>query len=126
MRGRWGFVESARQISAMAARHPEALTIVEDKANGPAVLEHLRGVVPALYPVSPDGSKVVRAHAVSALIEAGRAFLPEMQAARYVGAFLDETSSFPEGADDDRVDATSQALRFLARQPSFARRRRAG
>jgi len=40
--------------------------LIEDAANGPAVLQTLRRKVPGLLPITPKGSKLMRAHAVRA------------------------------------------------------------
>ncbi len=46
--------------------------LVEDKANGPAVISQLRRRVPGLIAVDPQGDKVARARAVAPDVEAGR------------------------------------------------------
>ena len=51
-------------------------------------------------------------------VEAGNVHLPEH--ASWLGTFLDEMSSFPNGSNDDQVDAWSQAMRRLARGPATA------
>lgn len=120
VRGRWAFPETCRQIVALAARWPQALLkLVEDKANGPAVMAALRSTVPGLVPEEPQGSKVARLSAVSPLIEAGNVWLPDPERvdAPWVGAYVDELAAFPTGRHDDQVDATSQALNRLQLQP---------
>ena len=42
---------------------------MEDKANGPAVIQALRHEIPGLVAVVPDGGKVARAQAVSPQVE---------------------------------------------------------
>ena len=74
------------------------------------VIASLRGVVGGLVPVEPRGSKEARAHAVSPFIEAGDVELPHPTLAPWVGKFVDECASFPNGTHDDQVDACTQAL----------------
>jgi hypothetical protein len=50
--------------------------LVEDKANGTAVISTLKSKIPGLIPVNPTDSKYGRATAVSPFIEAGNVFLP--------------------------------------------------
>ncbi len=50
--------------------------LVEDKANGPAVISQLRRRVPGLVAVDPQGDKVARARAVAPDVEAGNVHLP--------------------------------------------------
>lgn len=112
VRGRWGFSETQQQVLALTAKYPQALTkLIEDKANGPAIIDSLKKKVPGIVPVTPDGGKEARAHAVNPLIEAGNVHLPE--SAPWVGEFLEEAAAFPNGKHDDQVDAMTQALNRL-------------
>jgi hypothetical protein len=61
-----------------------------------------------IIPVTPKGSKIVRARAIAPYVEAGDVHLPAH--AHWLSAFLDEMSAFDQGAYDDQVDALSQAL----------------
>ena len=102
-------------FQALAARWPQASRkIIEEKANGSAVLSSLSSKVPGIVPVNPKESKYARASAVSPFIEAGNVRLPARDVALFdVEALLEEFSTFPSGAHDDQVDATSQALAAL-------------
>ena len=114
VRGRWSFTETLAHVRDLAQRYPLALRkLVEDKANGPAVLDALKHEVPGLVPVQPDGSKTARAHAVTALFEAGNVLLPDRSIRPWIDDWRAEVSSFPSGAHDDQVDAMTQALRQL-------------
>ena len=73
-----------------------------------------------ILPVNPEGGKVARAMAVSPLIEAGNVYLPHPSIAPWVNDFIEECAAFPNGARDDQVDATTQALlrwNMIPRQP---------
>src|SRR5450631_66555 len=61
--------------------------------------------------VKPEGSKVDRMATQSAKIEAGHVHLPN--SAPWLGDFLTELLSFPNGRHDDQVDSVSQFLRWL-------------
>jgi predicted phage terminase large subunit-like protein len=117
-RGKWGFVETKARIESAVRQYPRTKRIlIEDKANGPAIMDALRGTLGnRLVPVQPDGSKVARAHAVAGLIEAGRVVIPDPASAPWVHGFLTECTEFPTGAHDDRVDTVSQALRYLSKR----------
>jgi predicted phage terminase large subunit-like protein len=84
--------------------------LIEDKANGSAVIQVLSREIPGILPVNPEGGKVARAAAVSPLIEAGNAYLPHPQYAPWVNDFIEECAAFPNGTHDDQVDAMTQAL----------------
>lgn len=112
VRARMGFTASKAAVLAMCVRHPEATAVlIEDKANGPAVMDALRDDVPGLVPIEPDGSKIARAYAVTALFSAGNVFLPAH--APWIADYKEELVAFPAGGHDDQVDATTQALRYL-------------
>lgn len=115
---RMDFPETCRQVRQLAARWPQALLkIVEDKANGPAVIAQLRRTVPGIVPEEPQGGKEARAAAVSPLVEARNVWLPSPEMAPWVGGFIDEAADFPTAAHDDQVDAMTQALNRLILQP---------
>ena len=116
VRGRWGFTETLTQMRDLSARWPQAVAkLVEDAANGPAVINALRHELTGLTPVRPEGSKVARAHAIAPLAHAGNLLLP--QSAPWVGDLIEEAAAFPAGANDDQVDALTQAAHRLLLVP---------
>lgn len=115
---RLGFVDTCDAVRGLAARWPQASAkLVEDRANGPAVINALRRTVGGLIAVEPDGSKAARAAAVSPFVEAGNVWLPAPEVAAWVGDLVEEFAGFPRAAHDDRVDAMSQALNRLLLNP---------
>jgi predicted phage terminase large subunit-like protein len=109
-----GFPETIAAVKAMSKKWPKAtLKLVEDKANGPAVIATLKHELGSLIPIQPDGSKNARAQAASPQVEAGNVYLPHPTIAPWVDGFIDELSSFPNGKHDDQVDQTTQALNRL-------------
>ena len=87
--------------------------LIEDKANGPAIIDTLKCRIPMIIPVEPDGSKLARASAITALWEAGNVYLPRIEDESWVKAFISEVLAFPATFHDDQVDAMTQALRRL-------------
>lgn len=111
------FTATQKAIRDLSARWPDALLkLVEDKANGTAVMDSLRQEVPGLVPVEPQGGKYARASAVHPLVEAGNVFVPHPSLAPWVDGFLVECESFPRGAHDDQVDAMTQYLNWSREQ----------
>jgi predicted phage terminase large subunit-like protein len=111
VRERMDFVRTRQAIQAMSRKYPQATAkLVENKANGPAVISSLRAEIDGIIPIEPRESKQARAHAVSPLFNAGNVFLPE---APWTGDFIDELTKFPGSAHDDQVDACTQALLYL-------------
>jgi predicted phage terminase large subunit-like protein len=115
------FVATVAAIRLFASRPPGAPEkLVEDKANGPAIMSMLHDEIPGLVPVEPKGGKLVRAHAVSPYVEAGNVWLPHPALFPWVHDYLDELGKFPRGQHDDEVDSTTQALsRLLGNEGTF-------
>lgn len=147
------FLETTRALRFVAYKHPAAaLKLVEDKANGPAIISTLRHRVGGIVAYEPDGDKVARTRAAAPFIEAGNVWLPGPAHAKrihqewlaalvacpafvpaadrkelapkewlppdevhpdWVDRFVGEWSVFPKGANDDDVDAGTQAIRRL-------------
>lgn len=115
---RMDFPASRAAVVALRYKWPQAvLTIIEDKANGPAIIASLKHVVPGLVAEEPQGSKEARAHAVAPLAESGNVHLPDPRIAPWVDEYLTELCTFPTAKHDDEVDQTSQALNRLILQP---------
>lgn len=114
VRARLTFTGAIDALLAMREKWPLATAIlVEDKANGIAVIDTLREHVPGIIAVEPHGSKEARAAAVTPLWRAGNIWLPEKHHAPWIEAFVEEHASFPNGTNDDQVDAQTQALKYM-------------
>lgn len=113
------FSETLAAVRRLSARHPDAYRkIVEDKANGPAVIDVLKSELGGFIPAQPHGSKEARAHAVSPRIEAGNVYLPHPRHRPWVDRLRTAISTFPAGSDSDPVDALTQALAALPATPN--------
>ena len=111
VRGRWGFTDTLHHFQKLAQKWPMVRRhLIEDKANGPAVIDTLRNTVAGIIPVEPCGSKVARAHAVTTYFEAGNVLIPHPSIAPWVNDFMAELTTFPSAAHDDQVDAATQAV----------------
>jgi len=112
-----GFFDTVAAIKMMLAKHPTiGAKLIEDKANGSAIIEALRRAgIMGVIPVEPEGGKEARANAVSYLFEAGNVWLPEDSFAPWVSGYVAELLAFPRGRHDDQVDSTTQALAYLSK-----------
>ncbi|KQU22392.1 hypothetical protein ASG61_23085 [Bacillus sp. Leaf75] len=111
IRDRLNLPETMKAIRNMTAKWPNAKAkYVEDKANGPAVIQMLQDEISGLIPVNPEGGKEVRANAVSPEVESGNVYLPHPSYAPWVNELIDEATAFPNGKHDDMVDSLTQAL----------------
>ena len=113
-RGRWAFSELLEEVRQMAAKWSTASTIlVEDKANGPAIISMLSKELSGVIPCEPHGDKVQRANAVEPLWAAHNVWLPDERIAPWVKDFVHELLTFPVARHDDQVDTMTQALSYL-------------
>ncbi|MFB9996884.1 MULTISPECIES: phage terminase large subunit [Providencia] len=114
IRKRMSFTETLKAVKLLVEKYPQARRkLVEDKANGPAVIDSLKSIISGLVPIEPDGSKIARAHACTAEWEAGNVWLPHKAIAPWITETVDEITTFPFAGHDDTVDAMTQALRYL-------------
>jgi len=112
---------TVKAVRDLTQKWPGAIAkLIEDKANGSAVIQMLGSEIPGLLPVNPSGGKIARAQATSPLVEAGNVYLPHPRLAPWVNDFIEECAQFPNGAHDDQVDAMTQAfLRWHMAQPEI-------
>lgn len=105
------FPATLQMIRAVCRQYPQARAVlIEDKANGSAIIQTLQKELFCI-PVDPRGGKVARVNAVSPAIEAGHVLVPERGG--WVEEYLDQWTAFPNGAHDDMVDSSTQALSWL-------------
>jgi len=119
IRDRMDFPETIREFIRMSNRYPEALRkLVEDKANGPAVIDTLSSKISGIISVSPDGGKPARAAAYAVEVEAGNIYLPDPtiypEKKCMVEEFIEEHSRCPKGKYWDQIDSASQAVRNMS------------
>ena len=114
-RARLEYPNLRRKVIGMAAERGATTVLIEDAGPGMNLLQDLRATMPSgmTRPIGmkPEGSKLDRMVAQSAKIEAGHVHLPKT--ALWLGEFLTELLSFPNGRHDDQVDSVSQFLRWL-------------
>lgn len=124
VRDRMEFTQAYEAVLAARAKWPAvSAVLIEDKANGPAIISALRAHVPGIIPVNPQGGKDVRCQAVAPLWEAGNVFVPSAGLAAWTNDFVAETTSFPSAKNDDQVDAMTQALVWLSQSATVRRNR---
>ena len=109
------FPDTIMEIRRLRAMYPDCkTTLIEDRANGSAIITMLRREMSGIIAVQPIGSKMARVQAVLGAIESGNVHVPKNR--RFTADFVDECSSFPNAAHDDQVDCMSQALNRLIYQ----------
>ena len=111
------FVPVLENFLRITAMYPQArMKLVEDKANGPAVMSTLEHKIPGIKPMDPKaagGDKQARMQAVSYVQEGGNAYLPDPSLQGWVEGFVERCAMFPNIDENDEIDAMSQAWYFL-------------
>lgn len=117
---RWeqmSFVETVVALKDLVTKwtRPPHVTVsgvyVEDKANGSAVMDTLKGSVPCLIPMEPDGGKEARIIAASGALEAGNVWFPLTHSR--MDDFVSEAITFPKATHDDGIDMLAYAIRKM-------------
>lgn len=105
--------ELERVVKSLYDKHMPSAVVIEDKSSGASLIQYLRKktVLPILAFNPGQRDKVIRASAITPVVESGRAFLPE--GASFLEDFILEHELFPNTAHDDTVDSTSMALDFF-------------
>lgn len=121
VRARMGWTTQKKALPLLRNKWPEVTDCyIEDAANGAALVDEVKDTIPGVIAVRPNGSKTNRLQAVAAMIEAGNVYLPDPLdgGTRWAGALIDEVTVFPQGKNDDMVDALVLALSAM-RQRTF-------
>lgn len=123
-RGRWSFTQTISAMERWAIQDNERLSpcghlvherLIEDRANGSAIIDVLKDKISGIKPINPTVGKEARARAVTPEIESGNVFLPHPSdpGNDWVVDLLSELRNFPYDAHDDQVDSLTQALSSL-------------
>ena len=115
---RLSFTQTLDAIRSMSRLYPEGIAkLVEDKANGPAIIDTLRREITGIMPVSPGAdSKEARAASVSPVFEAGQIFVPHPRWKPEIEDMIEEWVGFPNMPHDDNVDSMVYVVRKLTRR----------
>ncbi|MEK4263672.1 phage terminase large subunit [Paenibacillus sp. FSL L8-0499] len=109
VRARMDINQTMDAIRNMSAKWPKArLKLIEEKANGAAIIQMLNKKIGGLVPIVPKDSKISRVSTIVPDIEAHNVYIPSDKP--WVQDFVEECAAFPKGTHDDMVDAMSQAL----------------
>lgn len=120
VRGKWGILKTMENIINLTAKYPETKRkIIEDTANGPAIIEILKKHITGLIPKTPDGDKVARAKSVCHCVDSHNVYLPLVSKCPWVKGFVEEWRGFPNASHDDQVDASDQAWHWFETRPQI-------
>lgn len=117
IRKRMDFSESLKAVQRLKDKYPYCHKIlIEDKANGPAIINILKRKISGIIPITPRESKEARAHAVTPFFEAGNVHY--VKTVPQLDEHIEELISFPNAQNDDSIDSMTQALNYFARKPT--------
>jgi predicted phage terminase large subunit-like protein len=116
LRGKWEAPELLTQARAFWNKHKVApreqgvlrAMKIEDKVSGTGLIQTLRREGVPVVGIPRDRDKYTRAMDGSPLVESGNVLLP--QNAPWLSGYLAEFSAFPNGAHDDQIDPTLDAI----------------
>ena len=109
---RLGFSDTLNTIKRLHQPWSFNQVIIEDKANGSAVIDSLKQARAgfSVYAVEPDGGKVARANASTPQFNQGRVWFPRRHPLS--ATLTSQLLKFPGDTYDDLVDMVSQAINF--------------
>lgn len=91
--------------------HHASAVLVEDKANGPAVIKKLKRKIPGVIEIEPQGGKTARMYAASGEWQSGNWYVDRNAA--WTDGFISQLCTVPNAAHDDMADMMSQASVWL-------------
>jgi len=123
-RGKWTFTQTLAQMEEWAKPDDPALSpfghrvhqrLIEDKANGPAIIDVLHKKMSGIKAMPANVSKESRARAITPEVESGHVYLPHPgdPGNEWVLEAIDELRDFPHAKHDDVLDALVHALTEL-------------
>jgi len=113
------FTESVAAVRTLSGKWKSARAkVVENKANGPAIVNTLKKEIPGMVDFNPKGSKEERAMSVTPYFEAGNIHFPDPKTNPWVEDLIRDLLIFPKGTYKDTVDALVQGILYLLDKPS--------
>jgi len=117
IRGKWEAPELQIQARAFWAKHKAdnngtlRAFKVEDKASGTGLIQTLKREGVPIIGIPRSVDKITRANDASPLMQSGNVLLPA--SAPWLSDYLSEFAAFPNGAHDDQVDPTMDAIQDI-------------
>ena len=118
LRRRLEYPSLKRAVREQQRLYNANVVLIEDKASGTQLIQEL--IVDGCHGVTrykPEGDKIMRLHAQTAMIENGFVYLPET--APWLAEYLHEITTFPKGKHDDQVELDRPVPR-LVQNPNAA------
>jgi len=91
-----------------------SVVLVEDKANGPAVIKKLKRKISGVIAIEPEGGKMSRMFASCGEWQSGDWYLDRNAA--WCEPFVEQVTKFPGAKNDDMADFMTQTCIYLQKQ----------
>ena len=115
------FTESVAAVRTLSGKWPRVRAkVVENKANGPAIVDLLKKEIPGMVEFNPKGSKDERAISVTPYFEAGNIHFPDPKTHPWVDDLIRDLLMFPKGTYKDTTDALVQGILYLMDKPTMS------
>ena len=114
-RARLNYPALKRAVRSKAEQHHPTCVLIEDKSTGQSLIQELKDetLIPIIA-IEPEGDKITRMAVESIAYESGQVYHPEQ--ASWLPDYESEMTSFPFAPAADRVDSTSQFLRWARKR----------
>lgn len=110
IRNRMDFNKARATMKLLSTKYSGAITLVEESANGHALIQSLKNEIPNLVGVKVTDSKESRIMAIAPVIEAGQILFPNPETDSVIDECLNELVTFPKGKHDDFCDSLAQGI----------------
>ena len=112
-RGRWDYEMLLGKSLAWHSQLPNCAFIVEAASSGISLIQSLRARNVSVFHHQPKQDKMYRAALALPCFAEGRLHILDQPGKNaWVGPFVNELLSFPNGRFDDQVDSLVQAIRW--------------
>lgn len=114
-RGKWDFTTALKKVIAFHNHCTETWThvketLIEEAANGVAIISTVKGRLPRVHPILARVSKMERLSNAAPSIENGDVWLPDKSIAPWVDDLVEEVVTYPNAENDDQMDSMTQYI----------------
>ena len=112
--GKMDILKQVESIIELCNKYPMIRTrLIEQRANGDAVIALLKRTITGLIPLITKGDKEQRILSCVPEINAGNVLVPDENVHSWIKPLLLEATMFPRGKNDDAIDSMQMALNHL-------------
>lgn len=114
VRDKLEFADQVNALLSLVKNYVGATVLVEMKANGNALYDTLKRLVPRVIASTPSNqmSKLQRIYATVPSYIAGNIYMPSVKLKYWMKDVLEEVLSYPKGRYDDIIDSITQAINY--------------